>query len=322
MRHHDAGTRSRSRCLRFGKLTSKGMAAPLVVTIPYRFSGLTMTELVNQITNGVVDDRLPEVVAFDFGRLGFIEPAGIVFLSNLVHWIREAKREVQFTNLDPRYAPISFLDDSQFFLAHMGELLNPAARPRSTTIPYTRVAQAESHDWLDNRFIPWLSSRLNQSAATLAPFRVCISELFNNIADHTMFDIGGIAAQHFPQSNRIEIAVADFGLGIPDSVRKVRPNISHADAILLACQPGFTTQSTPRNRGAGLDYLLSVVGSHRGTLSIFSGNATVCYTARDDGSMVPNASRTVGYCPGSLIQIDFRTDLIVPVPEEEEAFEW
>lgn len=297
------------------------MTAPLTVTIPYRFSGLTMTELVNQITAAVGGGQLPQVIIVDFGRLGFIEPAGIVFLSNLIHWLRERERNVQFTNLAPRTAPIAFLDDSEFFIAHMGEPLIAAARPRPTTIPYTRVAQGESHDWLDNRFIPWLGGRLNQSAATLAPFRACVSELINNIADHTMFDIGGIAAQHFPQMNRIEIAVADFGLGIPGSVQRVRPELSHADSIMLACQPGFTTQSTPRNRGAGLDYLLSVVGSHRGTLSIFSGNATVCYRARDDGSMVPTASPTVGYCPGTLIQIEFRTDLIVPA-EEEEIFEW
>ena len=38
--------------------------------------------------------------------------------------------------------------------------------------------------------------------------------------------------------------------------------------------------------------------------------------------MVPSANPTVGYCPGTLIQIEFRTDLIVPVPDEEEFFEW
>lgn len=292
------------------------------VTIPNQFSGPTMAQLVNQITQAVGDGDLPASIIFDFRYLGFIQPAGIVFLSNLVHWLEDQQKSVIFENLDATRPAIRFLDDSLFFEIHTGSKLSHFSQPRSTTIPYTRVAQPESHGWLDTRFIPWLSGRIDQTPATLAPFRACASELFNNIADHTQSDIGGIAAQHFPQLNRVEIAIADFGIGIPGTVRRIREDVADADAIMLACQQGFTTRSTPRNRGAGLDYLLSVVGANRGTLSIFSGNATVCYASCDDGSMVPSASPMVGYCPGTLIQIEFRTDLIVPVPDEEEFFEW
>lgn len=298
------------------------MTDAIRVTIPSQFSGPTMAQLVNQITQAVGSGSLPPRIIFDFRYLGFIQPAGVVFLSNLVHWLEDMNVSVTFDNLNVTRQAIRFLDDSLFFEIHTGSKLSPHSNPRSTTIPYTRVAQPESHGWLDTRFIPWLSGRIEQSPATLAPFRACASELFNNIADHTQFNIGGIAAQHFPQLNKVEIAVADFGIGIPGTVRRLRQEVGDADAIMLACQQGFTTQSTPRNRGAGLDYLLSVVGANRGTLSIYSGNATVCYTSRDDGSMVPSASPTVGYCPGTLIQIEFRTDLIVPVPDEEEFFEW
>lgn len=298
------------------------MADPLVVLIPYRLSALTMTNLVDQITRGVGGGELPAELIFDFQNLGFIEPAGIVFLSNLIFWLHERGRNVVFKNIDGGSPALRFLDDSQFFTIHLGRQLNPFSQARATTIPYTRVTQAESHGWLDTRFIPWLSGRLDQSPATLAPLRACTSELFNNIADHTQFDIGGIAAQHFPNLNRVGMAVADFGIGIPGSVRKVRPDLRADEAILLACTEGFTTQSSPRNRGAGLHYLLSVVGANRGTLSIYSGNATVSYASQDDGTMVPSPVVSNGYYPGTLIQIEFRTDLLIPVPDEEEHFEW
>ena len=118
-----------------------------------------------------------------------------------------------------------------------------------------------SYAWLTYDMVPWLSGRLGVNAASLAPFKTCLSELFNNIADHTRYDIGGVFSQHFPRGNFptgncIETAVADFGMGIPESVRNVRAGLSDSQAILLSVQEGFTSLSTPRNRGAGLGHRL------------------------------------------------------------------
>lgn len=299
------------------------MSAPLIIKIPGQFSGLTMTRVTNQIVDAAVGGKLPAQVCFNFGTLGFIEPAGLVFLSNLIDWLRGEKEcEVAYSGVDEKSASVRYLDDCGFFATSYGKALDEQAAPRRSSMPFARVAQQNSHEWLDGHFIPWLSARLDQSAATLAPLRICVSELLNNIADHTRFNIGGVAAQHFPNANRLQIAIADFGIGIPRSVAKLRPGLSDTDAIIQATEEGFTTQSTPRNRGAGLDYLLRVVpGAGLGNISIYSCDGMVSF-GPSNGSVGVASSQTEGFCPGTLIEIEIRTDRIQPVDQEEEELQW
>lgn len=243
-----------------------------------------------------------------------------MFLGNLIEWLRQVKEvTVSFSGINLQADAIRYLDDCGFFASHNGGHLNPNAARRGTTMPYTQVAQPNSHAWLDGTFVPWLSNRLNQSAATLAPLRICAAELLNNIADHTRYDIGGVAAQHFPNKDRLEIAVADFGRGIVQSVQSVRAGLADGDAIELATQEGFTTQSTPRNRGAGLDYLLRVVpGNCLGTISIYSARAIVTFAPRTGGGLQVTKSLANGFCPGTFIRIDIDTKRIQPADEEED----
>ncbi|WP_176422151.1 hypothetical protein [Bradyrhizobium sp. 2S1] len=78
-----------------------------------------------------------------------------------------------------------------------------------------------------------------------------MAELFNNIQDHTQLDIGTICAQHFPRESLVYISLSDMGLGIPGRVRTLLPQLSDAQAIIKATEAGFTTKTTPGNRGIG-----------------------------------------------------------------------
>jgi anti-sigma regulatory factor (Ser/Thr protein kinase) len=65
--------------------------------------------------------------------------------------------------------------------------------------------------------------------------------------------IASVFPRHYPEDNNIHIAISDFGMGIPDTVRRVKPEIKDdCKAIPQAVIDGFTSQSTPRNRGPGL----------------------------------------------------------------------
>jgi signal transduction histidine kinase len=129
--------------------------------------------------------------------------------------------------------------------------------------------------------IPWLATRINITQASLYPIKACLSEIFNNIKDHTRYDIGSIFVQHFPNENRVLIAVSDFGIGIPETVRKVVQSLSDSDAIIQAVQDGFTSNSTAGNKGIGLDYLLKTVVLHHG------GKATIYSLGRLFASTYP-----------------------------------
>ncbi|GJD85756.1 hypothetical protein [Methylobacterium haplocladii] len=276
-----------------------------------------ISDFVDKCQNG-----LPDKVIIDFGFLGFIHPSGVTFLSNFVHWLHHRGLRCDFYQHTRNGQAHRFLDDSLFFEQHLGNKLNVYRGPRRTTQHLRRVEHAESHYFIRGTLGPWLADALNTNNASLYPFQVCLSEIFNNIQDHSDRDNGSIFAQHFPNINLVRIAIADFGRGIPHNVANVVPDISHNEAIIKAVEAGFSTKSTPRNRGAGLDYLLqTVVGTNGGEVTISSFNGMVRFLPMGGGCR-PTPVLTAGFCPGTTIDIELRTDTIIPVEDEPEDLEW
>jgi len=300
-----------------------------VIHIPSQLKGLTLARVVAQLDETTAGG-MPDEFVFDFSGLRFIRPAGIVFLSNVMQWLSDAKgARVQLVGLDTSRDAIRFLDNSLFFEQHCGSKLNPESTPRPTTWPLTRVDMQQSHALLQMRMVPWAADTLGCEAGNLASYKTCISELFNNIVDHTRLDIGGIAAQYFPNGDFpfgdcIEVGVADFGLGIPATVRKVEPDVTDAEAIKLAFKEGFSSKSTPRNRGAGLplliDYLVGAAGGH---VTVFSGNAIVEFRRGPDGRIASRVSSQDSFTPGTLIEITVPANFASQVGDDDEGeLEW
>ena len=208
--------------------------SPAVIILPAQFKGPTLSKVAADVINCASSDGLPGELMFDFSKLGFIRPAGVVFLSNLLWWLHHKGTKVELTGLAKLTAPLKFLDDSLFFEQHTGKKLHDFASPRSTTRPLVRIAHKDSHAWLETNLVPWLAVRLGIPEASIYKFRVCVSELFNNIQDHTELEIGSIFVQHFPQERTVTISVSDFGPGIPKKIREKVPEISDADAIIEA----------------------------------------------------------------------------------------
>lgn len=292
------------------------MAVPPTVKLPYQFNGLSLSKVAADLATHASSGWPPEVI-IDFSGLGFVRPAGIVFLSNMFAWMDTQGTRVSVTGTAAGHSAVRFLDDALFFEQHCGLKLRPDATPRSTTRPLMRIAHQNSHDWLEHNLLPWLSNRLSLTHASLYKIKNCVAELFNNIQDHTQHDIGTICAQHFPNEARVYISLSDMGLGIPEKVRTKVPGLSDTAAIIQAVQAGFTTKSVPTNQGIGLDYLLQTVRGNGGNVSIYSLNSIVRF---GPGSVVsvPN----VGFCPGTTIDIVLRTDTIENLPDEREDLEW
>jgi anti-sigma regulatory factor (Ser/Thr protein kinase) len=171
--------------------------------------------------------------------------------------------------------------------------------------------------------VPWLANRLSITKASLADIRSCISELFHNIEDHTEYDIGSIFVQHYPQEKRVLISLSDFGLGIPTKVREVAANLSDPQAIEKAVEEGFTTKSRTTNKGFGLNSLLkTAVIRNGGEVTVYSGKGIVRFFRRNEKSWRSFVFEDVGFCPGTTIDINLRTDAIEILPDKREDLEW
>jgi anti-sigma regulatory factor (Ser/Thr protein kinase) len=293
----------------------------LVIILPRSLEGSTFRMVTAQAPR--LASAVPDKIEIDFSKLQFITPIGVTYLNNLINWLSHHGCEVvlsyDFEDIGPA---LKFLDDSLFFQTHVGKKLRPMSSPRPTTRPLQEIAHQDSRAWLDLRLMPWLSSTIDYTRASLHVFQTCIAEIFNNIRDHSEMDIGCIFVQHFPNKQRVNISIADFGVGIPNTVRKVQPGLTDVRAIIQAVQQGFTASSSPGNRGIGLDYLLNaVVRQNEGGVTIFSLDGAVGFF-NSRGQICVTKVSSSGFCPGTTFDIWLRTDKIIRLEDEEEDLEW
>jgi len=292
---------------------------PVKIVLPSQFDAPT---LFRSIGNDILPwTEVPSEVVFDFSALRFVRPSGVVFTSNLTRFLAYNGCRVLYDGLNVRKSSHKYLDDSQFFREHMGGQLDHQSCVRETTLPLIQIAHTDVFQWINFTLVPWLVTCTGLPEGSFAELRTCISEVFNNISDHSTLNVGSVFCQWFPKEDRIRIAIADFGSGIPATVRRVSQGLSDEQAISQAFDDGFSSKSLPSNRGAGLHFLRqNVVGNLGGTLTVLSGKGGGGFLdASEPEKFVPYS--VPGFCPGTMLELEIRTDKFDP-PKEVEEFKW
>ena len=88
----------------------------------------------------------------------------------------------------------------------------------------------------------------------------CIAELFQNILDHAEANGNAFFAISYDKDEgQIEIAICDFGVGIPHTLREQFPN--ECEALQKCLLPGVTAGSQKHNRGFGMENIVNTMSS-------------------------------------------------------------
>lgn len=299
------------------------------VALPSRFG---VEEVYSFLDSVLETDGSPRSLEydFDFSALGFILPEGVVALANVLKYLLSKSCSVRLVgcHVDERTSknsPLRYLDDCLFFELFLGYKLADNSAPRETTLPLQFLDTERYYSWVFNKVVPWLDRQLViDTQRQLPELPACLDELFNNIIDHAQVPAASVHMQHFPASNEVLIAVADFGVGIPVNIRSVPDfsGLTDAQCLEKSIEPGVSSKTTPRNRGAGLDTLIqNVIVHNRGRIDIRSlkGHLAITPSGREP---VFRAMEKGQKYPGTLFFITLRTDTI-PAPDEgEEAFIW
>ncbi len=294
-----------------------------VVPLPKRFTDHAMHVFIKNAFDAAEKAAFGRIV-LDLQPLDFIEPVGVVVLSNLIEYLRHRRATVALRHPQKSTPAIAYLDDSGFFRHYLKKPLNPEAKCRPSTIPLMLVQSERTVPFLHNNLMPWMGRNVGLSTDSLETIRACIEEIFLNISDHSGVQIGCVFAQHYANKNQIHIAVSDFGDTIPALVAKKVTGLLDQYAILEACKEGFTTASNVRNRGAGLPNLMRYVTTrNKGTVLIASGNGEVSAVFKNN-RMEITPRPAVGFYPGTLVTTILRTDTIEALASdvEPEEFRW
>lgn len=261
----------------------------------------------------------------DFSKLQFVDPTGVVVLSNLIEYLRRCGAGGTLIGLYHWNSDaICYLDDSGFFSRYNLKPLRDHATARRTSMPLRLVEHIRAQEFLRFDLIPWMAFQLGTTAEALATVSVCVQEILQNVADHSGVGVGCVHAQFFADRQVVEVAVSDFGLGIPYNVRRVLPDLNDTDALKKACQEGFTTKSNVHNRGAGLPTLIKYLAKHnRGAVWISSGSGNISATHSEGTTKLTGRSKRSNY-PGTLVLLRLKSSAIeaLATDVEPERFEW
>lgn len=303
------------------------MLASKIINIPDQCTADTMCHF---FFGNLLDESLTplaEEFIIDFTRLRFIKPSGVTALANVTEILMQRGCAVKYdtgdTGVYGAKNPKCFLDDAGFFERYLKKRLYPCSACRSTTYPLKSVTHEVYSGWIENDVLPWLDSRLSINTAKQLPeFRVCLDEIINNIKDHSGRDVANVFMQHFPATNEVVISISDFGVGIPHNVRTLKQNLDDKGCIMAAIVEGFSTKSSPRNRGSGLDTLISNVAKNNGgNVTFYSYKGKL--TCKNVSGKIMGYPADIPFYPGTLIDITLRTDTIGAVEDAEgEDFTW
>ncbi len=262
-------------------------------------------------------DSSPDTLEVDFCAIEFIRPPQVASLACLIEEYYACGAKVVFKKNTSK--PSKYLDKINFFQywepgfnrkeyhrANINTHLCLWQLDRNMISPYVDYSQKY---YQNNYFAGQDLQGLNTSMA----------EVFNNIVDHAHSAVSGYSVtQYYPNRNEIVLSVCDFGNGIPYTVnafleKEGKKLLSDFDAIRRAFKKGFSTRSTPTNRGFGLNTISSLVKTLNGRLIIVS-NQTI-FEQQIGGDFVEHYSDKC--FPGTLIAIYLDTRFLEPISDEE-----
>jgi anti-sigma regulatory factor (Ser/Thr protein kinase) len=158
----------------------------------------------------------------------------------------------------------------------------------------------------------------------LVPLSSNLDEVFNNVFDHANSPVTGyIIMQYYPANNRLSFSVCDFGIGIPSLINEHRMKkkelpILDSDALALALNAGFSVNSTPRNRGMGLNNIKELVESSEGVLTIASNNGIIQVTPYEQISR----DNKDHFLPGTLVKVELDMNTFDAVDIDDEVYDF
>ncbi|WP_313281286.1 histidine kinase [Delftia tsuruhatensis] len=263
-------------------------------------------------------------IDLDFSNVAFCDPIGAVGLANFIGYFQSVNFNIGFKGHQNPTLGNKYLDDSGFFFEFLGESSFKNSGARLTTIPFRYFGKEDYMEYLYSRLTPWIAESVKLHPDTVETIRTCLEEIFHNVEYHSGVGKGFTLSQFYPQKKIIKIAISDYGIGIPNQVRTLRPELNDFRAILKACEEGFTTKTNVKNRGAGLALLIKyVVNRNGGSVELRSGLGHVLATNAHNGPYLTGTNQKWQY-PGTIVQVSLRTDTLEQFDKdiEPEVFQW
>jgi signal transduction histidine kinase len=175
-----------------------------------------------------------------------------------------------------------------------------------TTIPFRRFQKADEgafEDYLQRHLkgkgIPSMTEGMGKV------FKQKLFEVFQNAVIHSESELGiFVCGQFFPQKQKLDLTIADAGIGIRDAVRRYFQDkrIASVPAIRWALEEGHTTKKGKQPGGLGLKFLHDFARLNKGRIHIVSRYGF--YEFREG---TESFAKMTGDYPGTVVTLEVNT---------------
>jgi len=237
----------------------------------------------------------------DFSSCEFFDANMAAPLGAILARITDRLNEVELISLSKGIQ--SVLCQNQFLASYGYPALDDGEQ---TTLPFQRIPLAEKGLFaeylgrhLQGKGVPKMSERLERA------FQQKIFEVFQNAVTHSESRFGVfVCGQSFPTKKRLELTLADAGIGIRENVRRFFQNdkISSAAAIRWALVGGNTTKQGKEPGGLGLKLLKDFFSLNEGKIQIASRMG--CYVFENGKETFSTMSADF---PGTVVNFEINT---------------
>ena len=220
----------------------------------------------------------------DFDKVGFVNP---FFLLPLQVYLKNCKKKITVKN-ESSYICTACFFNREVFPEKIQEGLEEFFMPyrNKSYIPITSFPNDVSQIDFKNKILEaaenLIVSRLRITPNILSGIKYLISESIDNISEHSESERGYIFMQYYRNQHYLDVCIADSGITILGSYKKLKTNNIKTDAeALIAAQNGLSSKNLPNaeNRGYGISTSREMlVKGLEGHYFILSGNAFYIYS--------------------------------------------
>jgi hypothetical protein len=245
-------------------------------------------------------DLMADKLEVDCSRCGFFDANMAAPLAAVLTRIADSLNTIEIVNVPPAIERI--LCKNRFLVYYGYPALEDTNR---TTIPFRRVQLADK-----GRFEDYLKRHLKgkgiptMSAGLGRVFKQSIFEVFQNAVIHSNSRLGVfVCGQFYPYLQRVDLTIADAGVGIRTNVRKyLKQRVSSVAAIRWALVEGNTTKTGTEPGGVGLKFLKDFISLNRGKIQI--GSRQGFYEFHDGKE---NFIKIDSDFPGTVVNLEINT---------------
>lgn len=242
-------------------------------------------------------------VRFDFTECHFLRPNAVAFLGGLARLVEHAGRNAEFA--------WPTITDEVFLALKKNDFAEAFGFPRyprdGASVPFKEYRRKEKDAICQQLIEKWIGAGfVNVSQDLQGAIVGNVWEIFENAFEHSNSQVGVFSCgQFFPTLRELELAIIDFGVGIPHNVQEFNgdSHLSPQDCMRWAFQEGTSTKADSVGRGMGLDILKEFVKTNAGKLEVFShGGYTLIEPDREAYMSRSN------YFDGTLVYIRLKSD--------------